>query len=99
MEKDDQNNFRYSLIECDVRIYARGMSKPDLAQVYLARNATPFELSDILIYLASEDRRGTMEELLERFLNAHRPAIVLHPGDPLPEKILQFEEQHGVSLA
>ena len=81
-------HYLYSMIECSVRVYARGMAKPDLVQIYLARNATPFEMSDMLIYLASEDRRGTCEELLERFEKSGRPTLVLGPGDPIPANIL-----------
>ena len=96
LEKDDQNNYRFALIECQTRIYSRSMSKSDLAQVYLARNATPFEISDFLIYLASEDRRGTMEDLLDRFLAAHRPVLLLKPGDALPDRIIGLEKETHV---
>ena len=73
MERDHNDQPRYALIECTVRVFARSLSKSELAQIYLARNATPFETSDIMIYLASEDRRGTMEDMLERFQRAARP--------------------------
>ena len=92
LRRDGNGSFSFSMIECSVRVFARGMSKSDLVQIYLARNATPFEISDMLIYLASEDRRGTCEELLERFHHAGRPVLVLMPGDPLPERILESAE-------
>lgn len=91
LEKDVNNNYRFAFIECQVRMYARGLSRSDLSQIYLARNASPFEMSDVLIYLASEDRRGTMEELLERFQRAARPFLILGAGEPLPSKVLDFD--------
>jgi hypothetical protein len=87
--KDADGRYGHRMVECSVRVFAKGMSKSELVELYLARNATPFELSDMLIYLASEDRRGTCEELLERFEKANRPVLVMHPGDPVPEHILE----------
>jgi hypothetical protein len=87
LEKDNAGRYRFALIECTVRIYAASLSKSELSQIYLARNATPFETADMLIYLASEDRRGTMEDLLDRFTRAGRPTLVLMPGENLPDKI------------
>lgn len=87
LEKTELGRYRFALIECSVRIYAQSLSKSELSQIYLARNATPFETADMLIYLASEDRRGTMEDLLERFQRAGRPALVLMPGEKIPDKI------------
>lgn len=86
--KDDFGRTRYMMVECAVRIYAQGMSKNDMAQIYLARNATPAEMADMLIYLASEDRRGTCEDLLLRFQQSGRPVLVLMPDEPLPQSIL-----------
>lgn len=83
LERDSNDRFRFALIECNVRTYAQNLSKAELAQIYLARNGTPFEMSDVLYYLASEERRGPMEDLLERFSLAGRPVKVLMPGEPL----------------
>lgn len=88
IEQDTDGHYKFALIECSVRIFAQGLSKSDLAQIYLARNGTPYELSDMLIYLAAEDRRGTCEELLERFVQAGRPTLILMPGDPIPTSIV-----------
>ena len=98
LERDDQGSFRFSFIEFSTRVYSHSQSKSDLSKLYLARNASPFEYGDVLIYLASEDRRGTMEDMLDRFLDAHRPVIILRPGEQLPDTILKFEVQHAVSL-
>jgi 2-methylaconitate cis-trans-isomerase PrpF len=93
LTKDENNHYKFQLIECSVRIYAQYLSKSELAQVYLARNATVTEMGDMLIYLASEDRRGTCEDLLSRFRAAGRPTLVLMPGDALPEHLLAFSEE------
>lgn len=96
LQRDSAGRYSYSMIECEVRVYSRSMAKPDLAQIYLARNATPFEVSDMMIYLASEDRRGTCEELLERFQRGGRPTLVLEPGDPIPDKIMETIAWHTI---
>lgn len=88
LERDSEGRYRFALIECSVKIFAQGLAKTDLAGIYLARNATPFEMADALIYLASEDRRGTVEELKLRFDRAARPVLVLAPGEALPENII-----------
>lgn len=78
---DAQGRHKYLLIDASVRVYAPHLSKSEVADIYLARNATPFEMSDMLYYLAAEDRRGPMENLLQRFADAGRPCKVLLPGD------------------
>jgi len=83
LERDANDRYRFALIECNTRVYAQNLAKSELAQIYLARNGTPFEMSDVLYYLASEERRGPMEELLQRFIDAGRPVKVLMPGDDL----------------
>ena len=75
--------FKFQLVDCNVRTYAADLSKSELAAVYIARNATPYEMSDVLYYLASEDRRGPMEDLLQRFIDGGRPTKVMLPGDPI----------------
>lgn len=99
LEKDTLGRYRFSMIECSVRVFARGLSKPDLSQIYLARNATPAELADMMIYLASEDRRGTCEDLLERFEKAGRPVLVLGPSDDLPEKIIDTASEYDDAVS
>ena len=88
LERDGEGRYRFALIECSVKIFAQGLAKSDLATIYLARNATPFEMADALIYLASEDRRGTVEELKTRFDKAGRPVLVLAPGQAVPGNIM-----------
>jgi hypothetical protein len=88
LTKNADNCYLFQVIECSVRIYAQALSKSELAQIYLARNATVSELGDMLIYLASEDRRGTCEDLLERFTATKRPTLVLMPGDPVPAHVV-----------
>jgi hypothetical protein len=73
----------FALIDSTVRIFANNLPRPELAQIFMARNATPYELSDMLYYLASEERRGPMEDLLQRFIDGGRPYKILCPGDPI----------------
>jgi hypothetical protein len=77
------NKLEFALIDSTVRIFATGLSRSELAQIFMARNATPYELSDMLYYLASEERRGPMEDLLQRFIDGGRPYKVLGPGQPI----------------
>jgi hypothetical protein len=92
LQKSGEGRYAHRMIDCSQRIFAKGLAKSELVELYLARNATPFESSDMLIYLASEDRRGTCEELLERFQKANRPVLVMRPGDPIPEHIIDRVE-------
>jgi hypothetical protein len=92
LEKDANGQYRFALIECSVRIHARSLSKTEAAQIYLARNASPFEMSDMMVYFASEDRRGTCEDILERFQVAGRPAVVMMPGDSIPTEMFSRKE-------
>lgn len=85
--------YRYVLVDCSVRVFAQGLSKADMSQIFLARNATPLEIGDLLIYLASEDRRGTCEDLVDRFVKAGRPVVILAPGEPLPESIFDVPSE------
>jgi len=87
LTKNADNRYIFQIVECSVRIYAQDLSKPELAQIYIAKNATVAELGDMLIYLASEDRRGTCEDLLSRFEALRRPTLVLMPGDALPARV------------
>lgn len=82
-KQDAQGRHKYLLIDASVRVFAPHLSKTEVSDIYLARNATPFEMSDMLYYLAAEDRRGPMENLLQRFVEAKRPYKVLMPGDPI----------------
>lgn len=73
----------FALIDSTVRLFTKNLSRSDLSQIFIARNATPYELSDMLYYLASEERRGPMEDLLQRFIDGGRPYKILRPGDPI----------------
>jgi hypothetical protein len=79
------NAHEFDLITADVHMYVptSKLPKTDLAQIFMARNATPFELSDMLYYLATDARRGPMEELLQRFIDHKRPYKILYPDDPI----------------
>jgi hypothetical protein len=82
LEKNKQGQFRFQLIECTMRLFARQLSKSDVSSIYIARNATVFELGDAFYYFAGEDRRGTMEELFEqRVIPSGRPYRVFAPGE------------------
>jgi hypothetical protein len=83
LEKGPGGQFRFQLIECSVRLYATQLSKSEVQQIYIARNATVFELADITYYFANRDRRGTLEDLVERLQKENRPCRVLLPGDPV----------------
>jgi hypothetical protein len=79
------NKHEFNLIDANVHIFvpSSALSKSDLAQIFMARNATPFELSDMLYYLATDARRGPMEDLLQRFIDHKRPYKILYPDDPI----------------
>src|ERR1035437_5159832 len=77
-------DFKYQLVEISVRLYAKNLSKNEVSESYLARNASMFEVGDCFIYLASESRRGMIEELIpERVIPSGRPYRILLPGDKL----------------
>ena len=82
LEKGSNSNFKFQLIEVNLRLYAKQLSKSEVSQIYLARNATMFELADMLIYLANNDRRGMIEDLvLNRIVPSGRPYIILLPSE------------------
>jgi len=87
LEKGSNDNFRFQLVEINVRLYAKLLSKSEVSSIYIARNATMFELADAVIYLANHERRGMVEDLIQRIIAAGRPYIVLLPGEKakLPE--------------
>jgi hypothetical protein len=75
---------RFQLVLCDVWLYAKGLTRVEASTIYVARNATLFELGDMFYYLADRSRRGTMEDLINnRVIPASRPYKVLLPGDGL----------------
>lgn len=96
LEKDAAGNFKYQLIECSVRLYARHLSKAETAEIFIARNASAFEMGDILVYFAHPSRRGTTEDMLERFKAAGRPYKVFLPGEPVD--FASFEMDSGVGF-
>ncbi len=81
LEKGPHNGFRYQLIECAMRLFAQRFSKNELSAIYIARNATVHELGDVFYYFACPERRGTMEELIERAERDGRPCRVMLPGE------------------
>ena len=81
LEKGARNGFRYQLIECATRLFCQQFSKNELSAIYIARNATVHELGDVFYYFAAEDRRGTMEDLIERAERSGRPCCVMLPGE------------------
>jgi hypothetical protein len=83
LERRADGNFRFQLIACDFRLYAVNLSQPELAQIYIARNASPFELGDAFCYFASLSRRGTMENMIARAQEQGRPFRVFLPGQPI----------------
>jgi hypothetical protein len=83
LQKYPDGRFRFQLIACDFRLYAVGLSQSELAQIYLARNASPFELGDCFCYFASQNRKGTMEALVERAQKSGRPFRVFLPSEKI----------------
>lgn len=83
-EKNGAGKFRFQCVACDVKIYASNLTHAESSAVYLARNATVFELGSLFYYFASEDRRGTMEDLImNRVAPAGLPYKIFAPGDPV----------------
>ena len=75
--------FRFKLILADFRSYSHDLTRTEITEIYLARNAGIFELADMLYYFAVPDRRGTLEDLVGRMTQAGRPVHVLLPGEPV----------------
>lgn len=82
LQQDERGNWWGQFVECNVRLYAKTLSKTDTSAIYLARNATVAELCDVLVFLASPGRKGMVEELADRIKALGRPYVVLMPGDP-----------------
>jgi hypothetical protein len=79
-----KNEHKFQLCEVDTRILAKYLSKSEVAEIYLSRNATLFELGNMFYYFASASRRGTIEELLDnRVIPSGRPFKVFLPDDPI----------------
>jgi hypothetical protein len=83
LEKDSLDRFRFQLIECNVRLYASNLSQSESSTIYIARNATVYEMGDVFLYLAMPDRRGPLEDLIDRAVRGERPYRVFLPGDEL----------------
>ena len=84
LEKDEQNQFRFQLIECSLRTYTRSLTRIEYGEVCVAMNAMLFELGDCFYHFASTDRRGTLEELItDRLIQQNRPFRVFLPGDTI----------------
>ena len=81
MEKTAENANVYQLVECSIRVFATTFSRPETMQVLLAANAALFELGDVFYFFASEDRRGTTEELItKRVIPSGRAYKIFLPG-------------------
>jgi hypothetical protein len=87
IEKRPDGKFKWQLITVDFRLYAVGLSQAELSQVYIARNASPFELGSAFVYFANSTRRGTMEDLIQRAEKAGIPNRIFMPGEPISTPI------------
>lgn len=76
-----RGEFKHQVIIYDVRTYTSHLSRQEIADIYLARNAALFEISDVLYFFSGSDRRGTIEDLVEKMQAAGRPVKVFMPGD------------------
>lgn len=81
LEKDQAGAYKYQLVDVSARVFAKNLSHAESVKIYLARNATLLELADVLVYLANDERRGTLEDLVARASLASRPHVVLLPGE------------------
>lgn len=77
------SDFRFQVVLVDMRTYSSHCSRTEMADIFIARNAAIHELADVLYYFATSDRRGTIEDLVERMNRANRPVKVFLPGDPV----------------
>ena len=82
-EQDSEGRFKFKLVEANVRVYASDLSQSEVSQIYIGRNATLFEIGDVLYYFASPSRKGTLENLVERMVDGGRPTVVFLPGDQM----------------
>lgn len=82
-ERDSRGNYRFKLVEANLRVYASNLSKSEVSQIYISRNATVFELGNVFYYFAGNSRRGTMEDLVQRVEKAGMPLKIFLSGDPV----------------
>lgn len=75
--------FKHQVIIFDVRTYTHHLSRQEMAEVYLARNAAILQYADVLYYFSGDERKGTAEDLCEKMQAAGRPVKVFAPGDPI----------------
>ena len=77
--------YRHQLVEVSVRLMGADLLSPDERNtVLLARNATLFKLGDVFYYLANRERRGMMEELIQKRVSpSNRPYKIFLPGEEL----------------
>ena len=78
-----RGEFKHQVIIYDVRTYTSHLTKQEIADIYLARNAALFKISDVLYFFSGSDRRGTIEDLVDQMVAAGRPVKVFMPGDKL----------------
>lgn len=79
-----QREHRFPFCEADIRVYAKGLTKDQMAQLYTARNATLFEIGDEFYSFPHPQRRAVIDELIEkRVMPAGRPYQVFHCGDDI----------------
>lgn len=83
LAKSEQGEFKYQLVVCEVRVYASNLSKSENKGIYIARNATLFELCDMAYYFGMPDRRGTLEDFITRLDEAKRPYKIFMPGEAI----------------
>lgn len=82
LEKNSRQEYKYQFIDVDLRIYATGLSPAEASMLYIARNATLFELGDVFLYLGTDVRRGPLEDLIQKRVEpSGRLYRVFLPGD------------------
>lgn len=82
-QKDGNGVFLHQLIIFDIRTYAQYLSRDQMAEIYISRNAAIFELADMLYYFADRKRMGTFDDLCKRMQEAGRPTRIFMPGEPV----------------
>jgi hypothetical protein len=78
-----QGEFIYQVILVDLRTYWKHRSRDEVAQVYRARNASLYEMADMLYYFAGSERKSAIDDLVTRMQESGRPVKVFYPGDPI----------------
>ena len=83
-----EEKMRFRFMEVYTRIFAE-LPKTKLAQVFIARNANLEELGDEFHIFATRDRRGSVEDLIQRVsAKGDRPVYVYVPGEGLKPAVV-----------